>query len=110
MVIDNCTAHTNIENLQSITLYFLPPNTSSCLQPMDQGVIESLKCKYHSRNIKKIIRAIDKGKQIPSISVLEAMKIVFSCNEVSETTIINCFHKQVLRKVYQMRMMTHFLH
>ena len=31
---------------------------------------------------------------MPSISTLEAMKIlVYSWNEVSETTIINCFHK-----------------
>ena len=41
MVIDNCTTYSNIENLKSITLYFLPPYTTSCLQPMDQGVIRS---------------------------------------------------------------------
>ena len=46
LVIGNCTAHLNIENLKSITLYFLPPNTTSCLQPMDQGAIRSLKYKY----------------------------------------------------------------
>ena len=47
LVIDNLlTTHPNIENIKSIKLYFLPPNTTSCLQPMDQGVIWSLKCKY----------------------------------------------------------------
>ena len=46
LVIDNCTTHPNIENIKLIKLYFLPPNTTSCLQPMDQGVIRSLKCKY----------------------------------------------------------------
>ena len=30
LVIDNCTAHPNNENLKSITLYFLPPNITSC--------------------------------------------------------------------------------
>ena len=44
LVIDNCTAHPNIENRKSVTLCFCPPNTTSCLQPMDQGVIRSLKC------------------------------------------------------------------
>ena len=39
LIIDNCPAHPVIENLKSITLYFLPPNTTSALQPMDQGVI-----------------------------------------------------------------------
>ena len=37
LIIDNCPAHPVIENLKSITLYFLPPNTTSALQPMDQG-------------------------------------------------------------------------
>ena len=49
LVIDNSTAHPNIENLKSITLHFLSPNTTSFLQPMDQGVIQSLKCKYRTR-------------------------------------------------------------
>ena len=41
MVIDNCTTHLNIKNLKSITLYFLPTYTTSCLQPIGQGVIRS---------------------------------------------------------------------
>ena len=90
----NYTAHPNTENLKSITLYFLPPNTASCLQPVDQGVIRSLKCKYRTRIIKTIIHAIDNGKQMPSISILEAMKMLaHSWGEVSESTVINCFRK-----------------
>ena len=61
---------------------------------MDQVVIRSLKCKYRTRIIKTIINAIDNGKQMPSISILEAMKmLVHSWSEVSESTIINCFRK-----------------
>ena len=59
LVIDNWTAHPNIENLKSITHYSLPPNTASCLQPMDQRVIRSLECKYRTHIIKTIINAID---------------------------------------------------
>ena len=94
LVIDNSTAHPITGNLKSITLYFLHPNKTSCLQPMDQGVIRSLKCKYRTPIIKMIINAIDNGKQMPSISILEAMKMLaHSWSEVSESTIINCFHK-----------------
>ena len=93
-VIDNCPAHPHIENLQSTTIYFLPPNTTSSLQPMDQGVIRSLKCKYRTHIIQKYITAIDNEKQIPNISMLEAMKmLVHSWSEMSETTIVNCFAK-----------------
>ena len=45
LVIDNCPAHPHIDNLKAIKLYFLPPNITSKTQPMDQGVIRSLKIK-----------------------------------------------------------------
>ena len=94
LIIDNCPAHPVIENLKSITLYFLPPNTTSALQPMDQGVIWSLKSKYRTRIIQKVLAAIDQGKQLPVISILEAMKVLaLSWSEVSKETITNCFTK-----------------
>ena len=43
LVVDNYPAHASIDNLVSVNLIFLPPNTTSKLQPMDQGVIRSLK-------------------------------------------------------------------
>ena len=43
LLVDNCPAHPSIDNLVSTELIFLPPNTTSNLQPMDQGVIRSLK-------------------------------------------------------------------
>ena len=43
LIIGNCPAHPTIDNLKSIELIFLPPNTTSKLQPMDQGVIRFLK-------------------------------------------------------------------
>ena len=60
LVIYNCTTHLNIDNLKLITIYFLPPNTVSCLQPMDQGVIRLLECKSRTCIIKTIINAIGK--------------------------------------------------
>ena len=71
LIIDICPAHPVIENLKSITLYFLPSNTTSALRPMDQGVIWSLKSKYRTHIIQKVLAAIDQGKQLPVISILE---------------------------------------
>jgi len=42
LLIDNCTAHSTI-NLKSVRIEFLPPNTTSKLQPMDQGIIQNSK-------------------------------------------------------------------
>ena len=48
LIIDNCTAHPHLEQLNSIELIFLPQNTTSHAQPMDQGIIRALKAKYCS--------------------------------------------------------------
>lgn len=44
LLLNNAPSHINIE-LSKIYLHFLSPNTTSHLQPMDEGVI--LNCKLH---------------------------------------------------------------
>ena len=41
LIIDNRTAHPHVEQLVSIELIFLSPNTTSHTEPMDQGVIRA---------------------------------------------------------------------
>lgn len=45
LLIDNASSHKLEENeiLSNITLHFLPPNTTSHIQPIDQGIIHSFK-------------------------------------------------------------------
>ena len=45
-VTGSCPAHPHIDNIKAIKLYFVPTNTTSKIQPMDQGVIRSLKAKH----------------------------------------------------------------
>ena len=68
---DNCPAHPSIDNL-----VFLPPNTTLKLQPMDQGVIQSLKAHYKTMPIKKLIEVIEKKKPLPEFSILNAMQML----------------------------------
>ena len=62
MIIDNCKAHLHVKNLGWVELMFLPPNTTSVTQPMDQGIIRSLKAKYRSLAVKKVISALEEKK------------------------------------------------
>ena len=39
MIVDNCPAHPEVLGLKAINLQFLPSNTTSRTQAMDQGVI-----------------------------------------------------------------------
>ena len=94
LIIDNCPAHPSISNLTNIQLVFLPPNTTSILQPMDQGFISSLKAHCRGRVAPLLCRALEKKEPCPKISILQPMKILpDSWEAVSKETIINCFRK-----------------
>ena len=94
LIIKNCPAHPSISHLTNVQLVFLPPNTTSILQPMDQGVIRSLKAHYRGRVVRLLCRALEKKEPCPKISILQSMKIlVDSWDVVSKETIINCFRK-----------------
>ncbi|GBN40773.1 Jerky -like [Araneus ventricosus] len=53
---DNVPAHPDVETLkaENITCIFMPPNTTAILQPMDQGVIESMK-QYRKQVLRKLL-------------------------------------------------------
>ena len=77
LIVDNCVAHPHIEGLKAIQLVFLPPNTTSKTQPMDQGVNRSLKAHYRALTVQLFIRAVDKNQPLPKISILSAMNMPY---------------------------------
>ena len=93
-IVDNCPAHPTISNLKAINLVFLPPNTTSKTQPMDQGFIGSLKAYYRATCVRKILDAVDNGKPKLNFSVLDGMIILVEAwNKVKKETVQNCFRK-----------------
>ncbi|XP_057297585.1 tigger transposable element-derived protein 4-like [Hydractinia symbiolongicarpus] len=102
LIIDNCPAHPEVTGLKAVELVFLPPNTTSKTQPMDQGVIRALKAYYRSNLVKRQIKFIDGGKEVPKINILEGMQIlVKSWDAVSKDTVKNCFKKAGISKEAQ---------
>ena len=62
LIVDSCPAHPIIENLSHVKLFFLPPNTTSVSQPMDQGVTRCFKAHYRKR---LVLRSLDSNKPLP---------------------------------------------
>lgn len=75
MIVDNCPAHPHVRSLKSIELIFLPPNTTSKTQPMDQGVIHNFKTHYRKRVILRQMKAIDEKEEF-SLDVLKALRLM----------------------------------
>ena len=90
LIVDNCPARPIIENLSHAKLVFLPPNTTSVSQPMDQGVIRCLKAHYRKQLVKLILRSLDSNKPLPKVSLLTPLQLLLSAwNQLRQTTIVN---------------------
>lgn len=98
LFVDNCPAHPPFvaKKLTNVKLVFFPPNTTSKLQPMDQGVIKNLKMLYRKQILKRLIFALENNKSIDDainlrLCISEVAKVWQ--NYVAESTIQNCFIK-----------------
>lgn len=94
ILIDNAPCHTinETKRFEFIDIIFLPKNTTSRLQPLDQGIIRSFKSIYKKKLLRTIIGCIESGNK-PKITLLDAILMVASSwNAVSVLTIVNCFN------------------
>lgn len=95
LTLDNCAAHKgdNLE-LSNIKLYFFPANTTSHLQPLDQGIIANLKSLYKTRLLSYAIRRLENEETVNKWDVLQAIRAISAAwNAVSTETIKKCFDK-----------------
>lgn len=93
LIVDNCPSHVRVNNLHFVTLIFLPPNTTSKTQPMDCGVIWSLKAHYRKQLMAKHLIAHDANMTFKSNLLLSLNWLQCSWESVTEETIANCFIK-----------------
>ena len=52
---------------------------------MYQGVIRSLKAKYHTNVVQKIIRSLEKNSALPEVSILKTMQMLVSAWNAAST-------------------------
>ena len=97
MFLDNASSHSEDVRLSNVTLKFLPPNTTSVLQPLDQGIIRAFKARYRKLMITSLLTKIDNSDSATElcrqISVLDAIHwITRAWNDTKDTTIVKCFN------------------
>ena len=66
LLLDNCSAHPDEEELISDDgeIKFLPPNVISLNQPMDQGVLQTLKKRHKKKLLRRLIIEDDMGGSV----------------------------------------------
>ncbi len=65
LLVDNAPTHALYETtyLTNITIKYLPPNTTSHLQPCDQGIINNFKSQYRKLYLRNRVKAFDKFRE-----------------------------------------------
>ena len=87
LVLANCSAHPDETELISkdgkVIAKYLPPNVTSLIQPMDQGVLESLKRRYRRKILEELIFQDEEGTTIPDylkrIKMLKVSNLIGAC-------------------------------
>jgi hypothetical protein len=96
LFLDNAPSHPMLK-LSNVKLAFFPPNTTSRLQPMDQGIIQTLKLKYRKKQLQHILVKVDSNNKVGSqllkeISVLDAIYWIDAAwKDIEAKTIVKCF-------------------
>jgi len=107
LVTDNCPTHPPPTSppidykgppppvLTNITLVYLPPNTTSFLQPLDAGIIASFKAAYRRRYAQFMVEHFNIHGNAPSkLDILQAIYLIAdSWESVTQDTIVHCWRK-----------------
>ena len=99
LLLDNCASHTkSVPGLKAVTLFFLPPNTTSVLQPLDQGIIKNFKHFYRTSISERQVRCLDSGTPF-TITLLDALsESQKAWAKVTPQTISNCWFHMTFRE------------
>ena len=103
LLIDNAPVHLILdetrEKLDSVEVKFLPPNTTTALQPCDAEIIHSFKCHYEHLFIQNWIDAYDNVQDgivevLADYNIFKALQnSAEAWSMVSSQTISNCWKK-----------------
>ncbi len=98
LFVDNCSAHPDL-TFSHVKIEFLPPNTTSKLQPCDAGIIAAVKANYRKRLLRHVLLRMEysEGDCVAlskSVSIMDAIEwLKISWQNVGAVTIEKCFAK-----------------
>ena len=97
LFIDNAPSHP-AQQLSNVKVQFLPPNTTSVLQPLDAGLIKTMKSNYRKCLLRAVLSRIDQNLTVSEIqkqiSVLDAYHwIATAVRSIQGVSVLKCFNR-----------------
>jgi hypothetical protein len=96
LFLDNAPSHPKDQVYSNVKLYFFPANTTSKLQPLDQGIIKCLKSHYRKRLLRKVISKVDQQKDASSIA--KEINVYDACLWISQSQ--KCISSETVKKCF----------
>ncbi len=98
LLLDRASCHGSEENisvLKNVSVLFFPANNTSFLHPIDGGIIDCIKRRYHRKQVLSALTSNDPDmNQIYYLDQLTAMKWIYEiCNELDSNILFNCWMK-----------------
>jgi uncharacterized protein YeeX (DUF496 family) len=98
LLVDSMTSHCVTKMMSNIKVKFLPPNLTSEVQPLDQGVIRAVKSQYHQQMLQYIVTITEtnntKTDFNKSVSVFYTVWWLSRASEqISRETIVKNFQR-----------------
>ena len=96
-ICDNASSH-QVREYSNIKFLMLPPNATSILQPLDQGIIMATKRRYKKQLAERYLVCVESNKDanslLKSLDIVQATNMVAKAwRDTSATIIQNCFRK-----------------
>lgn len=85
LLLDNCSAHHVDVQLSNVELEYFLAHCTSLIQPLDQGVINSVKCAYRKCIIQRILLNMQ-HKRDTKIDVFMAIEMLSASTHGSQRT------------------------
>ncbi|CAF0778558.1 unnamed protein product [Brachionus calyciflorus] len=100
LLVDNCPAHVDVSkiNFRNLKIEYLPPNTTSLIQPMDAGIIRTFKSYYRKLLVCHLVKSFDAKKKIEPVSIKKCIEFIDDAwYSVDQLTIKRCWaHTKIL--------------
>lgn len=111
LLMDNFSAHDlgvqiigGVTALTNALIIWLPANTTSKWQPLDQGIINAWKAHTRRHLVRYLLRIVEQGPidvqvELPKVKILQAIRCAVEAwnNDVQPSTIFNCFTKSSVK-------------
>ncbi|CAF1068605.1 unnamed protein product [Brachionus calyciflorus] len=94
LLVDNCSAHVKSSQVEykNLQIIYLPPNTTSLIQPMDAGIIKNFKSLYRKLLVSHWVQLFDSNKKLDPISIKKCIDFIDDAwHSMDQITIKRCW-------------------